>query len=153
MSIKWIEKAAKNGTYGNIYFLFEDFFDREAFNNIRILETKKIGEEEFYVVKATEYVKNIEKTFYINDFSVMTDFMENSSHQRKSSDTLNDIGWNIIIKSKLSKEDGDEYWAQAREYQLNKIKESIGLVKVFYGKKKTPKKAEEPEELEHILIK
>ena len=134
----WIDKAAEN-SYG-LHNLFEEYLDRDAFHKIKIVGKKRIGEEEVYVVKATQYIKDIEKTFYFGDFSVGVDMMENPNYVRKERDVLNDVGWYLIMSSKLGKQDGQEYKAQAREYQLKKLEDDLELIKQFYGKRKTKKR-------------
>lgn len=126
----WIEKAAKN-TFGNIFYLFEEFLDINTFNDINIIGTKKINDTDVYVVKARQYVKNIEKTFYFGDFSVMTDLMDNSSYVRKSSSVINDMSWGIILYSKLNNNEVGEYKKQFVQYQKNKLKNDSELLKSF----------------------
>lgn len=133
----WIEKAAEN-TY-DVKNLFEEFLNKEVFDSIKVIGKEKIaGGEEVYVVKATQYVKNIEKTFYFNDFSVGVDLMENS-YPRKQRDVLNDVEWTLVVASRLNKEDKKQYKAEAREYQMNQVKENLDLIKEFYGKMKAKK--------------
>lgn len=131
----WIDRAAEN-SYG-LQNLFEEYLDRECFNNIRIIETKAIrGGERVYVVKATQYVKDIEKTFYFGDFSVCVDLMENPSYARKSNDILFDAGWFLILHSNLKKEDRAKYKAEAREYHIKKLEDDMEILKSFWGKRK-----------------
>ena len=133
----WIEKVAENGI--DIQKLFEEFLNKETFDSIKVVGKQKIaGGEDVYVVKATQYVKDIEKTFYFGDFSVGVDMMENS-YPRKQRDLLNDVAWTLVVASKLDEQDKKQYKAEAREYQLNKIKEELALVDEFYGKRKTTK--------------
>ena len=133
----WIEKAAEN-SYG-LVSLFNDFLNRESYHKIEIVGKQKIaGEEEVYVVKAIHYLKDIEKTFYFGDFSVGLDLMENP-YPKKQRDLLNDVSWSLILSSKLNKEDRKKYMSEAREYQINQIKENLEFVKEFYGKRKSTK--------------
>ena len=126
----WIDEAVKN-THNNYYFLFEEFLDANTYNNIVILGKNKVGDTDVYVVKANQYVKNIERTFYFGDFSVMTDLMDNQSYVRKNADIMNDMSWGIILHSKLSKENAREYKRQFKQYHRNKMKEDSEHLKTF----------------------
>ena len=129
----WIDKAAEHA-YG-LYSLFNEYLSREAFHRLEIVGKQKIGDEEVYVVKATQHIKNVEKTFYFGDFSVGVDLMENQGYVRKARDVVNDAGWYLTMLTCLSKEDKDIYCNQAREYQLKKNANDLATIKQIFEKK------------------
>ena len=116
----WIEKASE-ATCGNIFYLFEEFLDQYCYNHIRIMGKKEIADTESYEVIANNYIKDQERTFYFNDYSVMTDLMDNPSYVVKENNILNDTSWAIILYSKLYGEDEKQYKKDFKQYQLNRL--------------------------------
>ena len=126
----WIDKAAEK-TFGRNFYLFEEFLDAEAYNNIKIIGKTKVGDTEVYEVTATQYVKDVERTFYFGDFSVMTDLMDYPGYVRKNSDVVNDMKWALHLYSRLSKEDAREYKKQFKEYHKKQMQEDKDMLKTL----------------------
>lgn len=125
----WIEKVSKN-SFG-LHHLFEQYLDEKVYNHIEITGKVKIAGEEFYKVTATQYVKDIKRNFYFSDFTVLTDFFDNSAYARKQRDILADIGWEILVMANLDEIDKKEYKKQFKFYQRQKLKEDRELLNEF----------------------
>ena len=123
----WFEKAAQ---YGKFLFL-TDFFDQYAFNNVEILDSKEVNGQTTYHVKANYYIKDRECNFYINDFSVMTDLMENPNYVLKNSNINVDTTWGLYIESGLKKEDAEQYRKEFKEYHKAKLEEEKERLRNF----------------------
>ena len=117
----WLEKASKK-TYGNVRYIIEEFLDSYGYNEIKVDGKDKINNVDVYIVNAHQYVKNINRTFYFGDFSVMTDIMDNPSYVRKSNDIVSDMTWGLYIYSKLDKHEISEYKKQFKQYHKQMIK-------------------------------
>ena len=123
----WLDKAAKFGKY----LFLTDFFDRYAFNNIKILDQQEVNGKTTYHVKANYYIKDRECDFYINDFSIMTDVMENPNYAIKNSNMNVDATWGLYIESGLNDEETKQYRKEFKEYHEALLKEKIEQVKEF----------------------
>ena len=123
----WFDKAAK---FGKFLFL-TDFFDRYAFNKIEIVDCKDVEGLTTYTVKANYYIKDRECHFYINDFSIMTDVMENPNYAIKNSNMNVDASWGLYIESGLTKEDAKQYRKEFKEYHKARLEEENEDIKMF----------------------
>ena len=90
---------------------------------------KEIADTEAYEVIANNYIKDQERTFYFNDYSVMTDLMDNPSYVVKENNILNDTSWAIILYSKLNGEEEKQYKKDFKQYQLNRLQKDKEYIK------------------------
>ena len=123
----WLDKAAKFGKY----LFLTDFFDRYAFNNIKILDQQEVNGKTTYHVKANYYIKDRECDFYINDFSIMTDVMENQNYVIKNSNMNVDATWGLYIECGLNEEEQKQYRKEFKEYHKARLEEEREDLKNF----------------------
>ncbi len=124
----WFDKASER--FGKFLFL-SDFFDQYAFNNINIVECKRIKGQDTYVVDANYYIEDRICRFYINDFSVMTDVMENRNFAIKNNNNNVDVVFGLYICCNLDEQERKEYRKQFKEYHNKLLEEESEAVMAF----------------------
>ena len=125
----WIDKAEPS--YSGKRYLFEEFLDAHGYNSVEIVGEKQINNTQVYVVKANYYVKDLIKQFYFNDFSVMTDIMENESYVLKDRNINIDLHWGLYIKSRLNKEESKAYVKEFKDYHKKELEREKEELKYF----------------------
>ncbi|MBO4569700.1 MAG: hypothetical protein J5689_00585 [Clostridia bacterium] len=124
----WLDKASER--FGK-YLLLSDFFDQYAFNKVNIVDCKKIDGQDTYIVDANYYIEDKVCRFYINDFSVMTDVMENPSYVIKNNNNHIDSSLGLYICCYLNKQDRKEYSRQFKDYHNKLLEEEREVIKEF----------------------
>ena len=123
----WIDKATKNNA-SLMRYLFEDFLDGYGFNNVSVVGNYIEDGKKIYHVQAKNHVKNTVKNFYFNDFSLMTDIMDNSQYVRKIRDAVVDAGWSLYVSINLNNEEKKQYKQEFKQYQKAKQKEDMYFI-------------------------